>query len=385
VPIWSSIPDAPIEPRAEATAAWAGEELLVWGGIGGRRRKPAAFVDGAAYDLARARWRSLPPAPLAPRSGTSLVWAGDRTIVWGGTTRADPLAKSDIGALADGAAYLLEQGRWRRLPAAPLAGRANHVSVWTGVRLLVWGGDEARWDADRRPRVFMDGALYSPEEDAWIPIAPCPLSVRFWPTALWTGDRLLVFGGVRRPAAAAAGRVGVPIAHGPRLPSAEHSASPGTSGGAAYNPAQDRWTVFEPPEIDETTRSLWIGDRTISLRIDGSGLDWQPDSRGRREIAPFPEAPVLAQAGTVCLAASGGLVVLATASRPHPRGWLYDPRGDIWTVLPPPRIRSRTEAARVSSGPLLFVWGGIEQETHGVEPTYLRDGAVIDIARRADT
>lgn len=46
--------------------------------------------------------------------------------------------------------------RWRAIARSPLAGRFGHVAVWTGERMLVWGG------SGRGRRSLGDGASYDP-------------------------------------------------------------------------------------------------------------------------------------------------------------------------------------------------------------------------------
>ena len=46
-----------------------------------------------------------------------------------------------MGACADGAAYDPAADRWRPLTLdASVTARANHVAVWTGQAMVVWGG-----------------------------------------------------------------------------------------------------------------------------------------------------------------------------------------------------------------------------------------------------
>jgi hypothetical protein len=53
------------------------------------------------------------------------------------------------------AAYDPVRARWTSLPRAPVAGRDRHAAVWTGQAMLIFGGC-------RGSRHHRDGALYSP-------------------------------------------------------------------------------------------------------------------------------------------------------------------------------------------------------------------------------
>ena len=75
-------------------------------------------------------------------------------------------------------------GDWRMLPDAPVPGRQNTGGVWTGDELLVWGGV---------PRAA--GAAYDPESDAWRALPEAPLDPREWHVTVWTGSELIIWGG----------------------------------------------------------------------------------------------------------------------------------------------------------------------------------------------
>jgi hypothetical protein len=78
-------------------------------------------------------------------------------LIWGGA--AESLGTPTPG-LATGAAYDPVVDRWTALPddQAPL-GRCFHTAVWTGSRMLIWGGLDP---AGVNPKYFADGAGYAP-------------------------------------------------------------------------------------------------------------------------------------------------------------------------------------------------------------------------------
>ena len=69
------------------------------------------------------------------RIGAAAVWTGSRLLLWGGTT-------SPGGTVVPrhGLAYDPRTNRWSPLPQAPLAGRLQPTAVWTGRSLITWGG-----------------------------------------------------------------------------------------------------------------------------------------------------------------------------------------------------------------------------------------------------
>jgi len=185
---WQRLPASPLEGR-HATGAWTGKELIVVGGIGkdngGNVVGYKVFADAAAYDPAAHSWRRLSPMP-APRAGASVTWDGTEVLVVGGR---GALGSSRL--YADGVAYNPSTNRWRRLPTMG-TGRFGHTAGWTGRHLLVWGGRTFRggaWTAPAR------GGAYDPVGNRWWSLPISPLRGRVGHLAVWTGSRMLVWGG----------------------------------------------------------------------------------------------------------------------------------------------------------------------------------------------
>ncbi|GIF63568.1 hypothetical protein Ais01nite_16030 [Asanoa ishikariensis] len=132
---------------------------------------------GTAIALAAGRWSRLPSAPIPGRSDAATAWTGTEMLVWGGRV-AD-------SARADGAAYRPSDQRWTVLPPAPLTARFGMAYTWTGAVLFVWGGGDTT----------ADGAVYDPAARIWRLLPTSPLSPRTDATALWTGREVLVLGG----------------------------------------------------------------------------------------------------------------------------------------------------------------------------------------------
>jgi hypothetical protein len=118
--------------------------MLVWGGC--CDESGGELPEGAAYEPQGDLWRSLPDSGLGARQAHVAVWTGDRMIVWGGQRGLDE-------RFADGAAYDPATDRWSEMPPGPLQGRAGATATWSGDELLVWGGC---CGAGSRP--FADGA-----------------------------------------------------------------------------------------------------------------------------------------------------------------------------------------------------------------------------------
>jgi hypothetical protein len=117
----------------------------------------------------------------------------------GSSTAAPPVSPPVVGPCAgrspgcgtsSGTAAALAAGRWATLPTAPLATRADDAVVWTGEQLLVWGGVR-----ETTSGVFDDGAAFDTSAGRWQMLRPSPLPAREDPAAVWAGDQMIVWGG----------------------------------------------------------------------------------------------------------------------------------------------------------------------------------------------
>ena len=191
---WQPLAPAPLSARSSHSAVWTGSKMIVFGGLGrGDGCRPScAFNDGAAYDPATDRWAPIARSPLAGRGGHSAVWVQDRMVVWGGAVEGG-------AAVADGASYDPVADVWTMLPAAPLEPRTSHRTVATAHRMLVWGGSS---EAAEGGKYFDDGAVYSPATNDWTAMAPYPQTresgARDTFSSVWTGEKMLVWGGYSR-------------------------------------------------------------------------------------------------------------------------------------------------------------------------------------------
>ncbi len=181
---WTPIPAAPLAKRA-APGVWTGKELIVVGGNGDEK----TFADAAAYNPVTKQWRKLPSLP-APRTEASVTWTGTEVLVVGGMN----MGGSTSTVFADGCAYNPTTNRWRDLPSSGVP-RTEHVAVWTGSQLLVWGGYTKLNGVE--VTVPSHGMAYDPATNRWSAMPASPLKGRAGPVALWTGTEMLVFGGVQ--------------------------------------------------------------------------------------------------------------------------------------------------------------------------------------------
>lgn len=214
--------------RSGHVGVWTGSRLLVWGG----QNLDGLLADGALLNPVTGVWSALPTlnAPTARRFATG-VWAGDRLIVFGG--------EGDSGLVGTGAMLTFTggtiPGAWQSLPSlnAP-SPRYRHTAVWTGTKLVVWGGLDENG-------ALADGAVYNPTSNSWAPLpstgAP---TARFGHISVWTGSEVLIFGG-------------------------EDAGGPLASG-AAYDPATGIWRALSAtgsPVARTFARGVWSGSELL--------------------------------------------------------------------------------------------------------------------------
>jgi hypothetical protein len=173
---WSSVAPPPTH-LSYAKAIWTGAVAIFLRTSG--RHGP---IDGAAYDPATDSWRSLPAAPLARAYGGVQVWTGDRLLVWGGGDRGSARA-------AHGASYDPITGTWKRIADAPVALNAA-TGAWTGAEMLVVGSLLS--GANRAPTPTAVAESYDPSSDSWTELPPTSLSPQAT-SAAWLDRRLVVW------------------------------------------------------------------------------------------------------------------------------------------------------------------------------------------------
>jgi len=269
---------------AVAFAVFAAATLVLWDalGPGSSRQRPSDTTPVInPLSLLPAGWNELPDPPDV-RAGAAAVWTGSRLLVWGGYVYTG-FSKEE--PLDDGYLLQVETGEHEPLFVSPLEPRANAASAWSGSELLVWGG------SDLYGRFFYDGAAYEPALRVWRKLPDAPLTGRE-PFSVWTGAELIVWGSRARDQ---------------RL-----------ADGAAYDPQTDSWRrIADAPAALTDATAVWSGQEMIVL---GSALD----ERNTPETA--------------------------TAM-----GMAYDPAADRWRTLPETRLSPNASTA-AWSGHAVVAW-----------------------------
>lgn len=190
---WSPMPETnPIAGRSHFSMVWTGSRIIVFGGYS-PGTNITDIADGQSYDPATGTWTAISTvgAPSA-RQWINGVWTGKKMIIWGG---GHCPATCGVSFYNNGSAYDPATNTWAPISTvgAPTA-REGHVVVWTGKKMLVFGGDINAAEAS-----VSDGAAYDPETDTWSPMSNvgAPAS-RTLGSAVWTGTQMIMWGGMNR-------------------------------------------------------------------------------------------------------------------------------------------------------------------------------------------
>jgi len=167
--------------RDRYTAVWTGSEMIVWGGFNG-----SYLNTGGRYNPGTDSWTatSITSAP-AGRYEHTAVWTGSEMIVWGGL-----YYDGSYHYLNTGGRYNPSTDSWTATSttSAP-AGRYEHTAVWTGSGMIVWGGFNGSY--------LNTGGRYNPGTDSWTATSTTSAPAgRYEHTAVWTGSQMIVWGGL---------------------------------------------------------------------------------------------------------------------------------------------------------------------------------------------
>lgn len=271
----------------------------------------------------------------SPRTGASWVWTGEKLLVWGGELAAGVVSGS-------GAAYDPSANAWAPLGSLFVPSARHGASgVWSGTEFLVWGG----FAGGSYPE---DGGRYDPATGEWraLPLAGAP-DGRHEHVALWTKGGMLLWSG--------------------------RNASGPLDSGALYTPSMDRWTpliVPRAPPARAGATAVWTGQRALvwgGLGTDGllnSGGQLLFDDSGRavewQEI-PTDGAPAVRRGHT---AVWTGTVMLVWGGEDEEGnvlgdGAAFDPAKGTWSPIP---ALGAPEARRghvaVWTGQEMLIFGG---------------------------
>ena len=258
------------------------------------------------------------------------VWTGTRMIVWGG--------ESSAGPQNTGGQYDPVGNSWSAtsLTAAP-TGSYLHRAVWTGTKMIVWGGYDGTY--------LNTGGQYDPAGNSWSPTTTTGApSGRFEHTAVWSGTKMVVWGGF----------------NGSSL----------LNTGGQYDPVGDAWsptTTTGAPSARYLHTAVWSGTKMIVWggidvityantggQYDPAGDSWIPTTLTAAPLGRYLHTAVWSGTNMIVWGGNGSGGLQNTGGR-------YHPASDSWTVTTVTGAPSaRQYHTAVWSGTTMVVWGGVD-------------------------
>jgi hypothetical protein len=321
---WSSLNTIDTTVRTGASGVWAGGVFIVWGGS-----DPASGTrlnTGERYDPQTNTWSpmTVTDAPAA-RSGHLALWTGTRMIVWGGV--------ANTGFITTGGSYDPQLDAWTAMSStgAP-AGRSQSTAVWDGTRMIVWGG------TGLSSQPVATGGRYDPSTDTWAPTSASNApAARRQHTAVWTGSEMIVWGG--------------------------RALSAVLNTGARYDPVNDTWAATTPtnaPPERFDHRAVWTGSEMLLWGgFTYSGGRYNPSTDIWTSMAG-PNIPTIGHHGNALVWTGSSMVAWGGAEAANvTTGGRYDPVVNAWTPTHEyGQPSARRSAKSVWTGTELLVWGG---------------------------
>lgn len=238
-----AVPQA-LGARHDISAVWTGKEVFLWGGFRRNGSSTEWIYSGGLLNIESGAFHAVSaPDFWSPRSSTwewdprqTLIWTGDKAIVWGGI---DNKTNEPLGAI-----FNAEKASWSRMNVASewaperLAG---HSAIWTGSKMVIWGGYNGTSDSARN--ITNMGGIYDPSDNSWVPtVTSGAPKARAGHQAVWTGSRMVIISG---------GGVSAPIDL--------------RSTGGQYDIEKGTWTTFTNELMVERNghRAAWNGEEIL--------------------------------------------------------------------------------------------------------------------------
>ena len=362
---WSPMSTAGVPHAITDTVAqrpigvWTGSELLVWGGFQGA---PAGYEEGeqvafaTRYDAANDSWSDMARdgEPTA-RDYSAHLWTGQRLLVWGGIAQSGDQSWVNHD---DGALYDPKTNSWTPMSksGAPAGRYATDRYVWTGDELIVWGGLSYASGNNFQPVVtsFDDGGIYDPASDSWKPIpAEGAPHGGFAPFA-WSGNELIVISNL------------------------DGYSMPGQIlfEGARFNPRSNAWSPMSAPSLEladtlefANLKLYWVGGvlAVFGEKVSQAGgptlLLYDPET-DTWSSGTVPSTPPFFSWQSATVAGDRLVVVGPGAGSADDRGAnhestavvVFDGKARTWTSLPP--ALNRSHPGLVALRDHVLVWGG---------------------------
>ncbi len=170
--------------RYEQTTTWDGSRMIVWGGESGG----AAVNNGGMYNPSTNSWTVVSNAGApAPRQKHTAIWCPglNRLIIWGGSSTAFS------GEMNTGAVFNPATNSWTgatQTTGAPNP-RFNHTVVWSGNEMIVFGGMSIGASTNT-------GGRYNAVTNTWTAMSQTGAPTVRMHAAVWSGTEMYVSGGI---------------------------------------------------------------------------------------------------------------------------------------------------------------------------------------------
>ncbi len=339
------------------SAVWTGLSMILWGGCDNAAGGCGTnyYNNGVQYNQVNDSWTPVSTGINVPsvRGGHTAIWTGSKMIVWGGV---GPTASVPLNT---GGQYDPISNSWTTTSAGSNVppGRTEHTAVWTGSKMIVWGGINGNFSA------LSSGGQYDPVANTWTTtsVGTNLPNARMQHTAVWTGSKMVVWGGCF-----------------------DNACSSKYNSGGRYDPDNDTWLATSVgtnvPSARGRHTSVWTGSKMIEWGgFDGSGLgltntggQYDPDADSWTATSFAPNVPGPRQLHSAiwtglkmiiwggCNPTFGGGTCFALNT-----GGQYDPLLDSWT---PTSLGTNVPPGRFSlsviwTGLKMIVWGGTEGNT----------------------
>ena len=296
---WDAVPPAPIEMRADALAATDGRRVAVFGGTA--LEDPGGDVplyDGAIYDTKARSWTAIKPLPIDDELPEDHWFPDHLELLDDGRL----LVVFEAPVIV--AFYDFESQTWEK-QGAQINGVDVTFAAWTGSQVILLGPTA---DRGTQALVYTDGV-------GWKAARRGPLSARMWATTAWTGEKLLVWGGVDWA----------------RLENGEQERV--FDDGAAYDPVTDTWEMLpaSPLSARQSAESLWTGKEWIIMGGSGASKMTQPDETpSEAQLEVTEECNAFSCSGT---ASAGGAAEPMREGRYFLDGARYNPSTGEWSTV----------------------------------------------------
>ena len=278
-----------------------------------------------------------PTGAFRSRIDASSIWTGGDWLIWGGTdSGGNPLPTA-------GARYNLSSNSFVTINSANGPTHRNEpTAIWTGDQMIIWGG--LTYNPTNGYVSVGTGGRYHLVSDSWTPTSALNApSARNGHSAVWAGTEMIIWGGV------------------------SYSNLAGTFGGtylstgARYNPASNTWTPLSMNGAP-TARCYHFAVWTGSQMLVWGGANAQGGTATGGLYNPITDSwtPMnTANAPTdrsERFAVWTGSELVFLSSEPSARS--YTPATDTWRTLPIPLIDAHY-SLKVWTGSALVVFGGV--------------------------